>query len=125
MPSDPRLYCTTCRRPLDLEKKSGRRDECPHCSAELHACLNCRSYEPRLSRPCREPQALVEETIRDVARANFCQWFEHRPGPPGLDGPSSPGEAKAAFDALFGGPKPAADGEKDEAAVAFEKLFKR
>jgi predicted RNA-binding Zn-ribbon protein involved in translation (DUF1610 family) len=119
----PRQYCATCRKPLDLDKKAGRRDECPSCGAELHACLNCQHYDARLQRGCREPQAADE--VRDVVRANFCQWFDHRLGLPEDDRPATGDSAKAAFESLFGGRKPAAEPAKDEAVKAFEKLFKR
>jgi hypothetical protein len=83
---------------LSIERKPGRRDECPHCTAELHVCLNCELYDPRLARGCREPQA---DEIRDVERANFCGWFAFRAGPPPGDGQSEGEKAKAAFDSLF------------------------
>lgn len=122
---DRQLYCATCRKLIELDKKAGRREECPHCAAEVHACLNCQHYDPRLTRGCREPNAVAEETIRDVRRANYCQWFDHRLGPPIDDGIASSDQAKAAFDTLFGGSKKSADPEKERAEQAFSKLFKR
>jgi len=93
----PKYFCHACHKALELKEKPGRRDECPHCGAELHACLNCQLHDPRLSRGCREPQA---EEVRDVTRANFCSWFDFRQGPP-QGGPREDDKAKAAFDALF------------------------
>ncbi len=122
MNDDSRLYCAACREPLALDQKAGRREECPRCGAELHACVQCRNYDPRLSRPCREPQALAEETIRDPARANFCAWFEHRRGLLERETGASGEQAKAAFDALFGGKRPT--DEPTSSAAAFDKLFK-
>lgn len=91
-------HCHACRGRVELERKPGRRDDCPHCGAELHACLNCALYDPNLSRGCREPQA---DDVREKERANFCGWFEFRQG---SGDEADPGEAaRAAAAAFFGG----------------------
>jgi predicted RNA-binding Zn-ribbon protein involved in translation (DUF1610 family) len=120
--TDRETWCAACRRPFDLKRRTVRRDECPHCGAELHACVNCRHFDARYVRGCQEPSAVAEEAVRDTGRANFCQWFDHRRGQPAAGG-ASPVEAKAAFDALFGGAAsaPAAT----SAASAFDDLFRR
>lgn len=118
------LYCHSCRRQLELAKKPGRADECTHCGAELHACLNCEYYDPRLTRGCRETQA---EEVRDLACANFCNWFSFRVGRPEGDPASEAAAAKARAEALFGG-KPTrtdVDSDREKARSAFDALFKR
>lgn len=115
-----RFYCHACGTGLDLERPPGRRDECKTCGAELHVCRNCTFFDPRLTRGCRETQA---DEVRELERANFCGFFLFREGRP-EGGGSRPDQAKAAFDALFGGarkPEP----EPDQAKAAFDKLFKR
>ena len=120
--NDRATYCAACRRTFDLKRSTVRRDECPHCGAELHACVNCQFFDPRYVRGCQEPSAIAEETVRDTVRANFCQWFEHRRGAPSSGDGSAP-DAKAAFDALFGGgTKGASSGQ---AASAFDDLFRK
>jgi hypothetical protein len=115
--------CFACRKALVFDKKPGRRDECPHCGAEVHVCKNCEFYDPRLTRGCREPQA---EEVRDTERANFCNWFQLRKGGPADDQPRSATDAKAGFDALFGrGPKPEGDKSREAAKDAFDALFKK
>jgi hypothetical protein len=94
----PTYFCHACRKQVELEAKPGRRDECPHCAAELHVCLNCSLYDPRLTRGCREPQA---DEVRELSRANFCSWFTFRVGPPEGSGPTEAEKAKAAFEAMF------------------------
>ncbi len=121
--TDRSTWCAACRRPFDLKRRTVRRDECPHCGAELHACVNCRHYDARYVRGCQEPSAVAEEAVRDVDRANFCQWFEHRQGPPVSSG-SGGTEAKAAFDALFGG-RGSPTAESAGAAKAFDDLFRK
>jgi hypothetical protein len=122
--TDRNHYCAACGHQLELQRRAARRDECPRCAAELHACIQCQHYDPRLTRGCREPNAVAEESIRDVRRANLCQWFEHRVGPPPAEERSSSG-AKDAFDALFGGKPAPKDPAKEAAEDAFAKLFKR
>ena len=94
----PTYFCHHCAKQVEIEAKPGRRDECPHCGSELHVCLNCSLYDPKLSRGCREPQA---DEVRELARANFCSWFTFREGAPEKSQQSESEKAKNAFDALF------------------------
>jgi len=67
--------CPRYRKPLVLSQQIGRREMCPHCGADLHACLNCRFYDPGAYNACREPQA---ERGLEKERANFCDYFAFR-----------------------------------------------
>ncbi len=76
----------------------GRRDTCPSCHRDLHACVQCANWEPS-ARTCQEPSA---ETVRDREVANFCDWF--RPGARGSargGTDAAAARARAAADALF------------------------
>lgn len=75
-----------------------RRDECPACGADLHACVLCAFYSPGLNNDCREPQA---DRVVEKDRANFCDFFQA-------------GSAAAQ----------AADAGKSAALAALDKLFK-
>ena len=66
------MTCAGCGADLGHPERIGRRDACPHCHAELHACRQCRFYDPQVADACREPQA---ERVTDKARANFCDYF--------------------------------------------------
>jgi hypothetical protein len=92
--------CHACKKALDLGREIGRRDECPHCSADLHCCLNCRFYDCSAPKQCREPQA---ELVREKDKANFCGFFVF---------------AEAAE-------KPSAGGQADSARRALDDLFKK
>lgn len=114
------LFCWKCGAALkDLPQPLGRRSECPACEAELHCCRMCRHYDTAKAKQCREP---VAEPVNDKGRANFCDWFQPRPGPwqqesrggshTGLESlfgsdstasPKTAGAAKKALDDLFGG----------------------
>ena len=122
--SDLGRYCSACGTQLELKGRTVRRDECPSCGAELHACVNCQHYDAQARRGCREPNAVAEETVRDATRANLCDWFDHRHGKPVGSAPATPADAQRAFDALFGGPK-LENSERSRAEEAFGQLFKR
>lgn len=93
----PDYRCHACDGRVEFERKPGRRDDCPHCAAALHACLNCTLYDPSSNRGCREPQA---DDVREKSRGNFCSWFEFKAGPRTSGADES---AKAAAAAFFGG----------------------
>jgi hypothetical protein len=43
------------------------------CRADLRACVNCQSYDPRVAEQCRERRA---DLVLDKATGNFCEYFE-------------------------------------------------
>lgn len=88
--------CFACKKPLDVGRETGRRDECPHCRADLHCCLNCRFHDPSAPKQCREPQA---DLVREKDRANFCDFFAFRESAAGPAGDA--GSARKALDDLF------------------------
>jgi predicted RNA-binding Zn-ribbon protein involved in translation (DUF1610 family) len=66
--------CGKCGSVLDVMfNQVGRRDLCPTCGAELHACLHCRHYDEAVAKQCKEPFAEVPEDKED---ANFCDFFQ-------------------------------------------------
>jgi hypothetical protein len=90
--------CFQCGQEIPAEQTILREDECPHCSSDLHACRNCRFYDPASSNQCSEPQA---DWITAKERANFCEYFDFsgRSGP--REGaPDSP-SARDRFKKLF------------------------
>ena len=113
------IPCHRCGGSLAaLSLPLSRRDECPHCRASLHVCLQCRHYDATVPRQCREDDA---DDVSDKERVNFCDYFE-----PGTDvfNASRKAEsdaAESALDALFGdGEAPDTTTEPSDA----EKLFK-
>lgn len=66
--------CGKCGKRLDIvANQVGRRDECPHCGAELRACIHCRHYDPSVAKECKEPFA---EVPNDKESANFCELYQ-------------------------------------------------
>jgi len=98
------IVCHQCGREVRLLAELQRTDGCNFCHSDLKVCLNCRFFDPSVSKQCREAQA---EYVLDKDKANFCEFFELRQvstiGRPGLGGAqSAQAGARAAFDALFG-----------------------
>lgn len=89
------MNCAVCGKPLP-NPPWFRADDCPHCRASLHACVQCANHSPGRHNDCVEPQA---DRVVEKDRANFCDWFK-----PGGGNPSV-GDSKAAtlsaLEALF------------------------
>lgn len=95
--------CYFCGTSIDPGQKILREASCASCGRDLHACVQCRHYDPNAHNKCREPQA---EWVTDKDKANFCEFFEFRETSaltqPGLGGAqSSQDRARAALDSLF------------------------
>ena len=89
------IACYRCGESLsDLSLPLSRHDQCPSCSADLHACKMCAFFDPRVPRQCREDGA---EDVTEKERPNFCDWF--KPSDKAFD-PSRKDEAQAAEQAL-------------------------
>lgn len=90
------LHCFSCNKELTFSGQIGRREECPHCRADVHVCKNCDFYDPKAYNECREPSA---DVVREKDRANFCDYFTPRKG--GANQEDKAAALKAAADALF------------------------
>ncbi|MFZ5469326.1 MAG: hypothetical protein ACOZIN_07795 [Myxococcota bacterium] len=89
--------CGKCGRKLDIVgNQVGRRDTCPECGSELHACVHCRHYDVSVAKHCKEPFA---EVPSDQEAANFCEFFQVGEG--GSLGSTSPEGLRLAAEALF------------------------
>ena len=88
--------CAGCQADLSSQRypeRLPRLAECPACHAQLHACRQCRSWDPD-ARKCRNPH--VDDPPKDAERANFCDFYEMGdPGAPRKD-------ARKALEDLLG-----------------------
>jgi hypothetical protein len=90
--------CHVCVKVLEIRMPVGRRETCPFCGTDLHACLNCAFHETTAYNECREPQA---ERVIDKGRSNFCDFFVFRDAG-AVDQEQGPvSSAKARLDSLF------------------------
>lgn len=93
---DTKLVCFSCNKELSFSGKIGRREECPHCRADVHVCKNCEFYDPKVYNECRETQA---DVVKEKDRANFCDFFSPRKG--GAGAVDKAAALRAAAEALF------------------------
>ena len=72
--------CHACRKELDLgvAASAGRRDDCPHCRAALHACLNCHAYDASM-RYQREGTPLVVLAGKEYGTGSSRDWAAKGP----------------------------------------------
>lgn len=91
--------CHACKKELSLGREIGRRDECPHCHADLRCCSNCRFFGRSAPKQCKEPNA---ELVREKEKANFCDYFSFADRP-AEESPSLSQQAasRTALDDLF------------------------
>lgn len=69
--------CHFCGKEVEFHIKVMRKDTCPHCGRDLHACVQCRFYDPGYHNQCREPKS---EMVRDREKANLCGHFQFGAG---------------------------------------------
>jgi len=90
--------CHACGKELQIERKVGRSEACPHCGADLHVCLNCLFFSPAEYNQCREPQA---ERVVEKSRSNFCDYFTLAGGAIRGREASKKDDPRSRLDALF------------------------
>ncbi len=98
-------YCFQCGESI-TGVRVFRNTVCAHCDAYLHACVQCRFYEPTAHNQCLEPQS---EYVADRQKANFCEFFKlpgasdakSPGGQPGADRDARAQEARSKLEALF------------------------
>ncbi len=93
------FICQACGQEVDFGERVGRRDECPHCAADLHACRQCRFYAPGYHNDCQENQA---EYVSDKEKANFCGYFAPAGSTPSQAEMETRAAAEKAWEELLG-----------------------
>lgn len=93
-----------------------RREECPQCRAEIHACRQCAHYDAQVSDQCREDRA---EQVTDKTSANFCDYFKLKPDQAGE--PAGAEKVSDELAALFGLAEQPSDSEDGN---PLDELFK-
>ena len=66
-------HCHRCGWEWSLAGQPGRSESCHQCAADLRACLNCKSYDPRAAHQCRDRRA---EPEAEKHVGTFCEFFE-------------------------------------------------
>lgn len=117
--------CWSCGASIaQLSLPLTRLDECPACTAQLHVCRMCVSFDATRARSCREEGA---DDVREKERANFCDWFRPRSGAFDADAQLARQRAGMELAALFGSsadnPAAADNSPGDAAATDPDRLF--
>ena len=127
------LVCWRCGASLqEVPKPLTRLSQCKDCGVDLHVCLLCKFYNPKMNDRCDHEMA---EPAREIGVANFCHYFRPRPDAYNPDQKSKSDEAMDKLKSLFGNSeqeekkkkkdKPLNKAEDyDEAKSKFDDLFK-
>lgn len=74
------IVCWKCKKIVSEEPvKIGFRASCPHCSSDLHVCVNCRYYSPGKPNDCSVPGT---DYVRDREASNLCEEFKLKTSEP-------------------------------------------
>ena len=98
--------CAFCGKDLDPRVRIVRDTSCPGCGRDLHACVQCRHYDPHAHNKCREPQA---EWVTDRERRNFCDYFALNAAGASTARKDRAESARSKLDQLFKPSKPKED----------------
>lgn len=93
-----KVICHACQKANAVSGKVGFREDCMHCRADLHCCLNCQFYDPKVYNECRETAA---DVVREKNRSNYCDFFN--PQETGTAVVDEKEKLRAAAEALFAG----------------------
>lgn len=66
------IECYSCKKTIGIEGKIGFRQDCDQCGHDLHSCVQCQHYDPKVYNECREPMA---DRILEKQKANYCEFF--------------------------------------------------
>lgn len=96
--------CAACGGKVEILGELAQDAKCPHCEADLHTCTNCTSFDPSAAWECRK-HAEIPQKVTKKAKANECPEFTPKVAKEFAsegEGGATVGDAKKAFDALFG-----------------------
>lgn len=91
-------FCYFCGKEIMLEGKVFRKDTCPSCGRDLHACVQCRFYDSGAHNQCHEPQA---DRVVEKEKSNFCGYFEFSGQAGGGSHETAAQKARKSLDDLF------------------------
>jgi len=117
------LQCWKCGASLaGMLLPLSRRETCPSCRADLHACRMCRHYDAHRAGQCRE---MAAERVTDKVRANDCGWFVPRPQAYKGGGAAMAQASRGALDALFANQPGSGEASKAAKPSLLDDLFKK
>lgn len=101
-PTESVFRCAACGEQRLLAEDLGPATVCSRCGAPLHSCANCASFDTSARWECRRAEELPAR-IAKKRDANECAVFSAKVSlERGREAAQpAPGDARAAFDALF------------------------
>ncbi len=69
---DMKILCFGCKKEVSIEDKVGFRQDCADCGHDLHSCVQCQHYDPKIYNECKETMA---DRILEKQKANYCEFF--------------------------------------------------
>jgi hypothetical protein len=66
------IVCFGCQKKTAIEGKIGFRQDCTDCGHDLHSCVQCQHYDPKVYNECKETMA---DRILEKQKANYCEFF--------------------------------------------------
>ncbi|MGH9443819.1 MAG: hypothetical protein ACRD16_16260 [Thermoanaerobaculia bacterium] len=99
---DLAVVCKSCGYAAPALDETRVDSVCRRCAQPLHACRQCRFFEPSAPRECLE-SARIPARVADKAAKNDCPVFSPATSfdLTGRKAADSPADARSAFDALF------------------------
>ena len=96
------VKCARCGHELTVATAWSATGQCPRCQADLHSCAQCTHFDTSAAFECQKP---VAARVSPKDARNTCPHFEPRTTvereTKSSTQPSSPSNAKKAFDDLF------------------------
>lgn len=99
LPTEVVFKCAVCGHKTELLGELETDAVCAGCGRPLHTCTNCTFFDTAAQFECRKP---IAARVEGKGKANDCGFFKpKRIRDLNSRGPSSPDDARSAFDALF------------------------
>ena len=100
LPGDAVFKCANCGAKVSTMAEAIANDRhCDQCGKPLHTCTNCTFFHSASRFECRKP---IETRVESKAKPNECKLFQPKTVRDlRSTTPQTPGDARAAFDALF------------------------
>ncbi len=101
------MRCAMCGHLIQTATEITIESQCPNCQADLRSCKHCRHFDTGARLECTKP---IPQRIMAKDKRNECTFFEARtsieretktPVSVSSASPSTPKDARSAFDDLF------------------------
>lgn len=97
-PTEDVFRCARCGEVAEGAALASIEASCAKCGSDLHTCTNCTAFDTGSRWECRRE---IPARVAPKDRANRCDQFEPRLRSEFAREKAKPGDARAAFDALF------------------------